>query len=377
MNILQIVPELNAGGVEGTVVEIAEALAQNGHVAHVASAGGRLESALAKLGAVHHTLPLASKNPLSIRPNTKALIGIIRKFDIDIVHARSRAPAWAAKAAADGTKTPFITTYHGIYNAKSGLKRRYNRIMAKGDLVIANSEFTKAHIIREHGLPADRIIVIPRGVDPQVFNPALFSADDMAVQRQNWGVPNTRPLLLHPGRLTRWKGQLVSLGALDMLHKAGIDAHLVILGDAQGRDKYVEELKSKTKAADLTNRVTFAPHTSNMPIAYAASDIVLVPSTEPEAFGRTAIEAGAMEKPVIASDHGGTKETIIHGETGALFPPGNAGALAQSIQKMLSLEPAKRAQITSQARAHIREKYSTASLQKATLAVYRRIIAQK
>lgn len=377
MNILQIVPELNAGGVERTVLEIAEALVENGHSAHVASAGGRLAPALEKLGATSHILPLASKNPFSIRPNAKALCDIIRKNNIDIVHARSRAPAFAAKRAAKKTNTHFVTTYHGIYNAKSALKRRYNRIMASGEIVIANSEFTKAHILQEHGIGPERIVVIPRGVDTKAFNPKHIDAQTIKTQREIWNVPQDGIVLLLPARLTRWKGQALAIEAFSGLNTLSVKLHLVLLGDAQGRDHYVDALKSAVKSAALEDRVHFANHTENIPAAYGASTLVLVPSIEPEAFGRTAIEAGAMQKPVIASNHGGTQETVIDGQTGVLFRPGDVQALRFAIEKLLNMSNAKRAQMGAAARPHICQKYSTAQLQKATLDVYNRLLARK
>jgi len=286
MNILQVVPELNAGGVERTTIEIAQALSANAHEAHVACAGGRMEDELEKAGGILHRLNLASKNPLSLRGNTKALIKLIKEHKIDIVHARSRAPAWAAKAAADAAGIPYITTYHGIYNAKSGLKRRYNAIMAKGEVVIANSDFTKAHIIKEHGVDADTIVVIPRGVEMDVFDPASLKPSEITAMRDSWGVSGKRPIILLPGRLTRWKGQLVAITALKKLQKNDIDADLVLLGDAQGREDYVTELETQIKTMDLEDRVFLADHTKNMTAAYAAADIVLSASTDPEAFGR-------------------------------------------------------------------------------------------
>ena len=206
MNILQVVPELNAGGVERTTIEVAQALNARGHTPHVVSAGGRLEDELRAAGGVLHRLRVGSKNPMSLRRNTKELIDIIKTNKIDIVHARSRAPAWPARAAAQATNTPFVTTYHGIYNAKSGLKRRYNAIMAKADIVIANSEFTKKHIMAEHGTADENIVVIPRGVDMALFDPSKICATDIAQMRTKWGVVDGDKVVLLPGRLTRWKG---------------------------------------------------------------------------------------------------------------------------------------------------------------------------
>jgi glycosyltransferase involved in cell wall biosynthesis len=374
MNILQVVPELNAGGVERTTIEIAEALRAKGHIAHVASQGGRMEDELRHTDGVLHKLPIGSKNPLLLRPNTKALITIIKQHKIDIVHARSRAPAWASKAAAQATGIPFLTTYHGIYNARSRLKRRYNAVMAKGDLVIANSHFTKSHIMQEHGIADEKIVVIPRGVDLDIFDPAKLSAPAVKDMRQSWGVKTKTPLILLPGRLTRWKGQGVAIEALSLLVKSGEDAHLVLLGDAQGRDDYVQELKSSADRFGIAHNITFAEHTRDMPTAYGAADIVIIPSTDPEAFGRVAIEAGAMLNPVIASDHGGTKETMIDGQSGFLAPPADPQALADALSKTVKLTAPQKAKNARLTRARITKHYSTQSLQSATLGVYQRLL---
>ena len=248
MNILQVLPELNAGGVERTTIEIAQALSAAGHVPHVASEGGRMEDELRAAGGVLHRLRMGSKNPLTLRSNTRALIKLIKGHKIDLVHARSRAPAWAAKAAAEAANIPFITTYHGIYNANSRLKRRYNAVMTKGDIVIANSNFTKNHIIKEHGTDPKKIIVIARGVDMKLFDPARVSKADIKAMQASWGLDGQSPVLLLPGRLTRWKGQLVAIEALGSLKQ---DAHLVLLGDAQGRSDYVAEMAAHIEALDL------------------------------------------------------------------------------------------------------------------------------
>jgi len=366
MNILQVLPELNAGGVERTTIEIAQALSAAGHIPHVACAGGRLEDELLATGAVLHRLNVGSKNPLSLRRNTKALIEIIKTHKIDIIHARSRAPAWPAKAAAKATNIPFITTYHGIYNAKSGLKRRYNAVMAKGDIVIANSNFTKEHILAAHNIDASNIVVIPRGVDMSIFDPDLVSASDIAATRQDWGV-GISPVILLPGRLTRWKGQLVAIEALKLL---GGKAALVLLGDAQGRDDYVAEIKVRAESLGVSERVILAGHSRSMPAALLAADVVISASTDPEAFGRVMAEAQAMARLVVASDHGGSRETVTDGAGGYLVVPGDSAALAAGIAKVLALSKSQYAARVKRARKRIGTQYSAKALKTATLAVY-------
>ena len=374
MNILQVVPELNAGGVERTTIEIAQALSANAHTAHVACEGGRLEDELENAGGILHRLKLASKNPLTLRKNTRALIKLIKEHKIDLIHARSRAPAWTAKAAADAVGIPFVTTYHGIYNAKTGLKRRYNAIMAKGEIVIANSNFTKNHIINEHGTDPERIVVIPRGVEMDVFDPAQVARADITAMREEWQVSGKRKIILLPGRLTRWKGQLVAIGAIANPKKNGIEVDLVLLGDAQGREDYVAELENKIETLGLQDYVRIAPHTQNMPSAYAAVDIVISASTDPEAFGRVSAEAQAMEKLVVASNHGGSTETVINGETGFLVSPDDPIALANGIASVIAIPARERKQMGKKARARIGREFSAQSLQDATLRVYERAI---
>jgi len=375
MNILQVVPELNAGGVERTTIEIAQALSVAGHTPHVASAGGRLENELRGAGGVLHRLNVGSKNPLSLRANTKALIKLIKAHDIDLVHARSRAPAWPARAAAKAANIPFITTYHGIYNANSRLKRRYNAIMAKGDMIIANSNFTKDHIIAEHATPPAQITVIPRGVDMKLFDPGMESKADIKAMRAKWGVSGQRPVLLLPGRLTRWKGQLVGLNALALLPQKGFEAELVLLGDAQGRDEYVAELEAEIARLKLGGLVHIAGHTNDMPCAYSSCDLVLSTSTDPEAFGRVAAEAQAMHKLVVASAHGGALETVVDGETGFLVQPGEPAYLAIAIANLLSKTVEERLKMGIKARARIGREFSADSLKTATLAVYEKAIS--
>ncbi len=367
MNVLQIVPDLNAGGVERTTLEVAEALQSKGFTPHICSQGGRLEPDFIKLDARMHKFDIGSKNPLRLRVNTQKLIDIIKSENIDIVHARSRAPAWPAHAAAKATNRPFVTTYHGIYNANSKLKRRYNAIMAKGEIIIANSKYTKRHILKEHGTDPDIIRVIPRGVDMKIFDPKTIPAKSVDRFRQIWGIKPEEKLILLPGRLTRWKGQI---DAIQAIAKLGPSHKLVLLGDPQGRDSYVQELKTLAQKLGIENSVIAPGHCTEMPAAILASDIVIVPSIEPEAFGRVVAEAQAMGRPVIASAHGGPMETVIPNKTGDLFESGNWQALASTIQDVISWQTYD----PKFARTHIAKNFSKSQLQDKTLAVYAEIL---
>lgn len=374
--ILQVAPELSAGGVERTVLEVTEAIVQAGGRALLASRGGRLEAEFERLGGELFRMDAKSRNPLTIRINEGKLRQIIREEKVDLVHARSRAPAWSAYAAARAEGVPFVTTYHGAYSGTSGLKRAYNSVMAKGDVVIANSNWIAEHIRNVHETPADRIVTIPRGVDLAEFDPRAVAPARVEAIRQGWGLLGDKRLTLFlPGRLTEWKGQGLAIDAFAALapdERAGMV--LVLAGDPQGRDRYVEELQHRITALDIEASVIIAPHITDMAAAYLAADIVLAPSTRPEAFGRVAAEAAAMERPVIVSDHGGGRETVIEYETGARVTPGDASALSGALRAMIGLGPTVRASMGAAGRAHVIRHFSKRGLQTATLTVYKRLL---
>jgi len=378
--ILQVAPELSAGGVERTVLEVTQAIVEAGGRALIASAGGRLEPELARLGGHLIRIDAKSRNPVTIWLNTGRLRKIIREEDVDLVHARSRAPAWSARAAAKAEGVAFVTTYHGAYSGTSGLKRVYNSVMARGDLVIANSAWIAAHVHEVHGLAPEKIVTIPRGVDLAAFDPLAVPAEAVERVRSLWGLAgDPRLVLLLPGRLTRWKGQGLALEAFALLsgeERAGLV--LVLAGDAQGRGAYVGELESQITRLGLGASARLVAHVSSadMPAAYLAAGIVLAPSTRPEAFGRVAAEASAMQRPVIVSDHGGGRETVIEYVTGTRAEPGSAPALAGAIRAILSLGPAARASMGREGRAHIAAHFSKRGLQAATLSVYKRLLEQ-
>ena len=374
--ILQVAPELSAGGVERTVLEVTEAIVEAGGRALLASKGGRLEPEFARLGGELIRMDAKSRNPLTIKLNEGKLRQLIREEKVDLVHARSRAPAWSAWAAARAESVPFVTTYHGAYSGTAGLKKAYNSVMAKGDLVIANSEWIAAHIAEVHQIDPARIVTIPRGVDLDAFNPAVVAQSRVDALRQAWGLEgDTRLVLLLPGRLTSWKGQGLALEALGLLSPEERDGLVLILaGDAQGRDGYVSDLEHQITRLGLTGYARIVPHVTDMPAAYLAAGLVLAPSTRPEAFGRVAAEASAMARPVIVADHGGARETVVEYETGTRAEPGSAPALAGAIRAILSLGPTARASMGKEGRAHVAAHFSKRGLQAATLNVYKRLL---
>ncbi|MGB1540059.1 MAG: glycosyltransferase family 4 protein, partial [Rickettsiales bacterium] len=296
--ILQVLPELRAGGVERGTIEMAAAIQAAGWKAIVVSAGGEMAKQLAHSGATHIELPLQTKNPFKIRANAKALERIIREHQVDIVHARSRAPAWSAYWAAKVAHVRFVTTFHGTYGIQNSWKKRYNSIMTRGSRVIAISEFIADHIHQNYEMDASRLRLIHRGVDVEKFDPAKVSSHRLRELSEIWRLPDDLPVILLPGRITRWKGQHVLLEALAKLPHRNFYA--VLLGDDQRHPGYRKELEEMTLKLGLSGHACMAPNTPYMPEAYTLAHVVVAPSTDPEAFGRIPIEAQAMGKPVVA-----------------------------------------------------------------------------
>ncbi|NWG52699.1 MAG: glycosyltransferase family 4 protein [Hydrogenophilaceae bacterium] len=376
--ILQVAPALDAGGVERTTIEVAEALVRAGHTALVASKGGRLEAELAAVGGELVRMDLTTKNPWRIWKNAAAIADLARARNVALIHARSRAPAWSAYWAARRIGLPFVTTYHGIYKADWPGKRLYNSVMAKGDIVIANSSYTRAHVIVEHRVEPERVIAIPRGVDLAIFDPAAVTPERVAALRQAWAIDAQSGLVfLLPARLTRWKGQRIAIEATARaLRRAPRAMTLVIAGDPQGRDAYVEELKARAVELGVADRVRIVGHVADMPAALRAADVVVTPSLEPEAFGRSAAEAQAMGVPVIASEEGGFAETVAAGESGMLAPPGDVEALAAAMTEMIEMSETMRRTMGEKAASRARALYAKEALQTATLRIYERLIGR-
>jgi glycosyltransferase involved in cell wall biosynthesis len=366
--VLQVLPSLVTGGVERGTVEITRAIAKAGGIALVASAGGRMVAAVNRAGGRHVTLPLDSKNPLTIWRNAALLADVVRTERVAIVHARSRAPAWSARLACRRTGAHFVTTYHGAYREDLPFKRHYNAVMAKGERVIVASRFIAELIVAQHGTDPACIRLIPRGVDPAAFNPDAVSGDRIARLERAWRVPEGAPVVLLPGRLTRWKGQAVLIEAIASLTRR--DVCCVLVGSDQGRARYTAQLIRHAEALGVADRLRLAGECDDMPAALMLADVVVHASTEPEAFGRVVIEAQAMGRPVIASDLGGPVETVEQGVTGWRVPPGDAGALAAAIEQVLALPAAVRADLGIRARAAVQRGYTVAAMQAATLAVY-------
>lgn len=384
--ILQIIPELDTGGAELSAIEIADAVVRAGGRALVLSEGGRLAPRIAASGGEFVPFAAATKNPVRLLWNAWAIRRMIKSEGVDLVHARSRAPAWSAMIAARCAGVPFVTTYHGAYNERTRWKRAYNAVMAKGDTVIANSRYTKRLIEQRYGTPSDRIRVIYRGVDGGEFDPASVSEERKAALRARLRAPPGARIILQPARLTNWKGQGIVIEAARLLEKQGrLGNSLVVLaGDAQGRDSYRQRLESEIAAAGLERKVVLPGHVDDIPAALAVAHLAVVASIEPEAFGRVATEAQAMGCPVIATDIGAPPETVAAapnvdaGEiTGWLVPPGDAEKLAEVMAEALSLAPDARAALGARARTRAMRHFSLDSMRLQTLDVYDRLLGTR
>ncbi|MBO4644040.1 MAG: glycosyltransferase family 4 protein [Alphaproteobacteria bacterium] len=372
--IIQILPRLETGGVERGTLEIASALQDAGWTSVVVSGGGRLVRDLEKLGTEHITLPVYSKNYFTMLRNAKRLAEIITEKKADIVHARSRAPAWSAKWACQKTGVPLLTTFHGAYNlGPFKIKKKYNKVMTDGVLTIAVSNFIKRHILSNYEtVEENNIRVIHRGADVERFDRTKVSQERLIALSQKWRVPEDLPVIMLPGRLTRWKGQLILLEALSKMHHK--ELRCLLVGSDQGRKGYRRELERKIKKLGLSGVVQIVDHCSEMDVAYMLSDIVVSASTDPEAFGRVVPEAQAMGRIVIGPNHGGATETIRDGETGFLFEPGNADDLAAKLDAVLSMSAEDKKRIAEKAVESVRTEFSKALMCAKTLDVYREIL---
>ncbi len=384
--VLQVIPSLGTGGAERTTIDVARALMADGCRALVASRGGRLVRDLEQMGAEHIELPLHSKNPVVMGLNVERLTRLIEKQNVDIVHARSRAPAWSALAAARRTKRPFVTTYHSKVHERPRLKVFYNSVMTRGAVVIANSEYTADRIRKFHGKTGAKIVTIPRGTDMAEFDPTGPATKRGQALREKWGAGAGDTLFVLAGRLTRWKGQLLATEALGLMSarmgSTAASAKLILVGDAQGRSDYEDEIKAAIDTHNPPLRVRLVGHCDDMPAAYSAADIALAPSLDPEPFGRSAVEAQAMACPVIVADHGGAKETVLDASdpegsaaaTGWRVPPGDADALAAAMANALSTNSADRQAMGARGRAFVKEEFSVIAMTDRTLAVYRDLL---
>jgi glycosyltransferase involved in cell wall biosynthesis len=383
--ILQIIPELEAGGAERTTVDIAEALARAGARPLVATEGGRLVGELQTKGGVWLPFPAATKNPAAMAMNVLKLAALAKREKAEIIHARSRAPAWVALAATRLTGIPFVTTYHGSYSAQSAPKSLYNSVMARGDIVIANSGYTADLIRASYPAASGRLRVIPRGTDLSAFQPNAIEPARVLALREAWGIGPHERIILHPARLTGWKGQRVLIDAAKMMVDQGLsDVVFLLAGDDQGRSGYVRELDELIEARGVKGVVRRVGHVADMPAAMMAAAAVTVPSIEPEAFGRVAVEAQAVGAPVVVSNLGAVPETVLappdvapEARTGWRVPAGDALALAEALTQALALRPSARDSMAQRGRQHAETHFSLAQMIDKTLDAYVALLEQR
>lgn len=371
--ILQVLPALGTGGVERGTLDIARHLSAQGWTALVASSGGAAISELAACAARHYRLPLAAKSPWVIHANIGRLQKLIRDQGVQLVHARSRAPAWSAYLAAKRCKVPFVTTFHGVYDgSEHWLKRHYNAVMAKGERVIAISDYVADHVQARYGVGPDRLRTIPRGVDLAAFDPAAITDARTAPLVERWRLEPGTMVVMLPGRVTRIKGHQLLLKAIDRLARRNFICLMV--GSLEPRTGYIGEIEGLIGAMGLSGVVRMVGSCDDMPAAFSLADIVVVPSIGPEAFGRVSVEAQAMGKPVIAADIGGLSETVMPAATGWLVPPNDAEELAHALDLALAMPADARARLAQRARRHVVHAFSAEEMGRKTLDVYRELL---
>ncbi len=379
IKVLQVIPKLGYGGAETGCYDIAHYLPENGCESFIVTSGGELTKFVDKKKVKLIKLPVHSKNPLLILINTILLIGIILFFKISIVHARSRAPAWSCLFATKLTNRKFVTTFHGTYNFSGSLKKFYNSVMVRSDLIIAGSNFIFSHIKENYSeflKSQKKFLVIFRGINVDYFDSSTILENDEKNLLQKWNINDEKKIILMPGRLTSWKGQELFIEAINLVKiELGYEAfHAVILGNDQGRDLYKKKLIRLTEQYHLTNQIKFIDHCEDMALAYKVSDIIVSASIEPEAFGRVAVEAQSMEKLIIASNIGGSNETIIDEKTGFLFKSGDAESLSKKIVHGLTMDETSINLMGKEGRNNIIKKFNVEKMCFSTYSEYKRLL---
>jgi glycosyltransferase involved in cell wall biosynthesis len=379
LKVLQVIPKLGYGGAETGCYDLAHYLPENNCSSYIVTSGGELLKFIDRKKVKVIKLPVHSKNPFLMLFNSIALIFIILLNNISIVHARSRAPAWSCLFATKITRRKFVTTFHGTYNFKNSIKKFYNSVMVRSDLIIAGSNFIFSHINQNYPKYLDlkkKFLVIFRGINVDYFDSSTTLDSEENRLISDWEIDKNKKMILMPGRLTAWKGQETFIEALNLVNKElGYDSfNAVILGSDQGRDIYTKKIKRLAEQYRLTSQLKFIEHCKNMPLAYKISDIVVSASVEPEAFGRVAVEAQSMEKPIIASDIGGSNETITDNVTGFLFQSGNAEALSKKIVEALQLDESRLKSIGIEGRKNIIKKFNVEKMCFSTYSEYKKLL---
>ena len=379
LKVLQVIPKLGYGGAETGCFDIAHYLPENNCESFIVTSGGELLKFVDKKKVKIIRLPVHSKNPLLMFINFIALVGIILFNNISIVHARSRAPAWSCWLATKITGRKFVTTFHGTYNFNNSIKKFYNSVMVRSNLIVAGSNFIFSHIKENYLKYLDdkkKLLVIFRGINVDYFDPTTKVYGDEKKLLTKWEIDKDKKIVLLPGRLTSWKGQEVFIEAINLVNiELGYEAfYAVILGSDQGRDLYKKKLIRLSEQYRMTKQMRFINHCSDMALAYKISDIVVSASIEPEAFGRVAVEAQSMEKPIIASNIGGSNETVIDKKTGFLFESGNAKSLSEKILKLVTMDESSLKSIGIEGRKNIIQKFNVEKMCFSTYSEYKRIL---
>ena len=380
IKVLQVIPRLGYGGSETGCYDLAHYLVENDCSSYIVTSGGELLRYVNKKKVKIIRLPVHSKNPVLIFLNSIILIFIILFFNISIVHARSRAPAWSCLLATKVTRRKFVTTFHGTYNFNGFMKKFYNSVMLRTDLIIAGSNFIFSHINENYSEYLinlkKKFLVIFRGINTDYFNSNIIKQLEENKLISFWNIDKNKKLILLPGRLTSWKGQEMFIEAINLVNKE-IDPetfNVVILGSDQGRKIYKQKLLRLVEQHRLTNQVKFIDNCKNMPVAYKISDLIVSSSIEPEAFGRVSIEAQSMEKPIIASNIGGSKETIINDKTGFLFEAGKPESLSKKIIEVLQLDETTLKFLGNEGRKNVIKKFNIEKMCFSTYLEYKKLI---
>jgi glycosyltransferase involved in cell wall biosynthesis len=379
LNVLQVIPKLGYGGAETGCYDIAHFLSENDCGSFLATSGGELIKFIKKDKVRLIRLPVHSKNPILILFNTLVLVIYIFLFKIHIIHARSRAPAWSCYFASLITRRVFVTTFHGTYNFKSNIKKFYNSIMLRAKLTIAGSNFIFSHINENYGEYLSRekkLRVIFRGINVDYFNPKNISVLKQEKLKQEWNLSSNKFTILLPGRLTYWKGQEKFIESLNILIE---DYNInnfqaVILGSDQGRKVYSKKLINLVQRYRLNKKIKFIQHCKEMPLAYSLADVVVSASIEPEAFGRVSVEAQAMCKPIVASNIGGSKETIINKKTGFLYKHDDPRELAKILNTVIQLPLDDLKFMGNEGRKNVTKKFDVETMCQSNLKEYKRLI---
>ena len=379
IKILQVIPKLGYGGAETGCFDLAHYLHEHNCKAYIVTSGGPLLKYINKKKVKILRLPVQSKNPILILLNSILLTLIIFFLNVDIVHARSRAPAWSCLIATKLTRRKFVTTFHGTYNFKSDLKKWYNSVMVRSDLIIAGSNFIFSHIKENYSKYLSnkkKFLVIFRGINTDYFNPKKIKESDKNLLKKKWNITDEKKIILLPGRLTEWKGQEMFIEAISLLKKnlSEIEFIAVILGSDQGRKIYKKKLIRLVEQHRLSGNVIFVDHLELMPIAYEISTVIVSSSIEPEAFGRVSVEAQSMEKPIVASNIGGSNETIINDKTGFLFKAGDSKNLSEKLKEVLNLSELTLNGIGAEGRKNIIAKFNVEKMCNTTYSEYKKLI---